>query len=394
MASSRRRLAERRKARGYSQEQFAEALRVDRTTVQRWEKGENDPQPWHRPKIARLLGLDATELEAVLGSGGTEHRTDGDDELEAWELLRRVRASDVGPETLSRLEADFDELAIAYATTPPQDLLPRVRRHTAYVAQLLDCRKPLKEHRRLLTVGGWLSLIGATLHIDLKQRHAAAARLQTAAALAHEADQPEIEAWCFETEAWRVLTAGDYQRALELSRTAQKAAPKGSSAAIQSTAQEGRARARLGQARETYAAIDRVHTMAASADTPERPEHHYRYDPSKSLAYTATTLAWLGDASAETHAREVIDRLNPSDDITKWPRRVATANIDLGLALLAQDRLDEACDAAQRAILSGRIVPSSHWRAREVVAGLEKRNLPEVKELREVYEGMKRLTDR
>lgn len=403
MAGKRRRFAERRKSCGYSQEEFAEAVKVDRTTVQRWEKGEREPQPWQRAKIAKALGVTAGELDDLLDAGAEVEQplsanswtpatvvVDGD-EFEAWELMRRVQSSDVGSETLDRLELAFDELAIAYPVTPPQELLQRVRQHLSYVSHLLDAKKSLREQRRLLVVGGWLSLFGATLHIDLEQENSATARLQAAAALARQAEHPEIEAWCFETEAWRVLTAGDYARAVELSQLAQTVAPAGSFAAIQSTAQEGRARARLGQSRETYIAIEKLRGMVSSLVRPDRPEHHYHYDPEKFLAYTATTLAWLGDAAAESYAREVIRRLGPSDDVSKWPRRVASANIDLALVLLKSDRLDEACDAAQKAILSGRVVPSNHWRALEVVKAVEARQLPAAPDLREAYQGLKSL---
>ena len=230
----------------------------------------------------------------------------GDDEYDAWELARRVAASDVGEETVGRLEAAVDDLATAYPKVPPAELLCEVRRHLGYVGRLVDARMSLDERRRLLVVGGWLSLLGATVHTDLKQQRAATARLQAAASLARQAGHDEIRAWCFETEAWRVLTEGEYGRALELSQAAQTLAPHGSSASIQATAQEGRARARLGQQADTYAAIDRVHKLVAPLAKPNRPEHHYRYDPDKSVAYTATTLAWLGDPAAETYAREVI----------------------------------------------------------------------------------------
>lgn len=313
-----------------------------------------------------------------------------DDETGAWELARRVQASDVGAATLDRLERAFDELATSYPNTPPQELLKRVRRHSSYVTSLLDGKKTLAEHRRLLVVGSWLSLLGATLHIDLEQDHAATARLRTAVLLAQETEHREIEAWCYETEAWRVLTDGDYLRAVELSQVAQSIAPAGTSALIQATAQEGRARARLGHAKETYAAIEQVQTMSAALPAADRhKEHHYQYDPSKLISYTATTLAWLGDGAAEPYAREVIARLSPSDDVTRWPRRVASANIDLALVLLTQNRLDEACNSAQKAILSGRVVPSNRWRALEVIKAVEERDLPEASDLREAYEGLK-----
>lgn len=399
VSSRRHRLAERRKASGLSQEGFAEAVGVDRSTVQRWESGKNEPQPWQRPSIAKALAVTSAELDTLLApvantpavsrTSWTATSSPDDDEFNALELARRVSASDVGRETLDRLECAFDGLAMKYPTSPPQDLLQRVRKHSSYVTCLMDARMTLAERRRLYAVAGWLQLLGATLHIDLHQNDAATARLQTAATLAQQAEHREMEAWCYETDAWRVLTDGDYRRALELSLTAQSLAPAGTSAAIQATAQEGRASARLGEAQESYSAIDRVHRMSTGMVPHKGTEHHYQYDPSKALAYTATTLAWVGDPAAEGYARQVIAELAPADDVEKWPRRVASANIDLALALLGSDRLDEACDAAQRAILSGRIVPSNHWRALEVVKAVEHRNLPEASDLREAYQGLK-----
>lgn len=160
--------------------------------------------------------------------------------------------------------------------------------------------------------------------------------------------------------------------------------------AVQATAQEGRAWSRLKQPKQTYATISRVHSLVSPMVRPEQPEHHYRYDPDKSVAYTATTLAWLGDPAAECYARDIITRLAPTDDVEKWPRRVASATIDLALVLLATNRLDEACDATLRAISSGRVVPSNHWRAAEVVEAVERRQLPEATSLREAYEQMRR----
>jgi len=58
-----------------------------------------------------------------------------------------------------------------------------------------------------------------------------------------------------------VLTQGDYRSAVGISQAAQRIAPKSGSAFIQATAQEGRAWARLGDARETRAALDRVETL-------------------------------------------------------------------------------------------------------------------------------------
>jgi transcriptional regulator with XRE-family HTH domain len=423
------RLATFRRAAEVTQGQLADAAICDRTNVVHIEKGRNrgDERFWGIAdevcKAGGVLLAGFHELEAVKAEHEQQARTaelaearakvaqfaaprgnglvvpspwlapaqlGESDEQDALELARRVAASDVGDETLTRLEAIVDELAVAYTKTPPTQLLDRIRQHLAYVNRLLDARKTLAEHRRLLVIGGWLSLLGATVHIDLKQQPAASARLKTAASLARHAGHDEIHAWCYETEAWRVLNDGKYPQALELSRAAQAIAPSGSSAAIQATAQAGRAWARLKQPKETYAAIAAVDHLVSPMARPEQPQHHYCYDPDKSIIYTATTLAWLGDPAAETYAREIITRLATTSDAGRWSRRVALANIDLALTLLITDRLDEACDATLRAISSGTVVPANRWRAAEVVKAVEARQLPEATVLREAYEGMRR----
>ena len=83
-------LIARRKAVGYSQEGLAESLRVDRSTIGRWESGETVPQPWIRPKLAKVLEVSLDELNDLLGQAKpvlaavTAHSSN--------ELLRRALA--------------------------------------------------------------------------------------------------------------------------------------------------------------------------------------------------------------------------------------------------------------------------------------------------------------
>lgn len=353
--------------------------------IKDWEAGKHQPKDPYRLLYCRVFGT----AEAELFSEAPESTAPGSphfaDEIEALELARRVAASDVGAETLDRLELAVDDLAMAYQGTPPAELLERVRQHVSYVSHLVDAKKTFAEHRRLLTAGGWLSLLASTCHIDLRQFEAARTWLQTTAQLAEHAEHPEIAAWCLETKAWQAVTTGDYRRALTLTQGAQAIAPRTSSAYIQATAQEGRIWARLGSGPETRDALNRVARLVSPLSMPEHPEHHYRYDPSKSEAYVATTLSWLGDPAAEPYARQVLARLESAADGLLRPRRAASARLDLALALLATDQPDEASQLALTTMTSGVLVPSNYWRAREVIGAIETRRMPEAAELREAY---------
>ena len=307
------------------------------------------------------------------------------DEIVALELGRLAEATEIGTGTVERLELAVDELAIAYPGTPSADLYARVRGYLSYVSRLLDARMTLAEHRRLLVVGGWMSLLAATTLIDLHRDHAGAAHLRTAARLAREAGHAEIAAWCLETQAWQVLTAGDYQRAADISQAAQRIAPKTGSAFIQATAQEGRAWARLGAAAQTRGVLSRVEALVSPLPMPERPEHHYRYDPPKAQVYVATTLSWLGDKAAEGLARQVLAAIEAPGERPR-PRRATLARLDLALALTSAGKHDEAVGMTLEAIKSGRLAPVDGRRAREIVLAVAERGVPEAAELAEAYQ--------
>ena len=70
-------MAQRRKAVGLTQEQLAERLGVERTTVVRWERGETQPLPWLRPKLARALGVSADRVEELLAADGGPSNPEG-----------------------------------------------------------------------------------------------------------------------------------------------------------------------------------------------------------------------------------------------------------------------------------------------------------------------------
>lgn len=86
-------LAACRLAAGYTQETFAEKLRVERGTVGRWERGVQSPQPWQRPDLATALDITLDHVEHQRGQ--SPERTWGGDNarLRACAALWRVSCS-------------------------------------------------------------------------------------------------------------------------------------------------------------------------------------------------------------------------------------------------------------------------------------------------------------
>ncbi len=69
MKAKRRALAQRREIVGHTQETLAEFMRVELSTVGRWERGETSPQPWCRPRLAQALTVSLEELDRMLAEG-------------------------------------------------------------------------------------------------------------------------------------------------------------------------------------------------------------------------------------------------------------------------------------------------------------------------------------
>ncbi|MDT8916021.1 helix-turn-helix transcriptional regulator [Amycolatopsis sp. PS_44_ISF1] len=69
MGQPRIRLRRARKKAGYTLEQLAYALGVDRSTVWRWEKGDMEPLPYKRPELSKVLGVTEEQLEELLWEG-------------------------------------------------------------------------------------------------------------------------------------------------------------------------------------------------------------------------------------------------------------------------------------------------------------------------------------
>jgi transcriptional regulator with XRE-family HTH domain len=118
MPQKRARLATRRKAVGFSQDQLAEQLKVDRFTVARWESGDTEPQPWIRPRLARALQVSVDQLDGLLMEGGMTEDENAD-RLDY--ALTHPGSTDVV--TVAHLKREVQQLDELYVRVPSTALL-------------------------------------------------------------------------------------------------------------------------------------------------------------------------------------------------------------------------------------------------------------------------------
>jgi tetratricopeptide (TPR) repeat protein len=337
--------------------------------------------------IAAALEVDMAALltrQAQAQAAPRKNGAQADPGLDAVEVARLAERSDLGHGTLDTIDAIVDRLCRDYSREPVGWLLPKVNDRLGRVIGLLGGHVRLDEHRRLLVAAGWLEVLRATLAFDLRDRVAAEASRSVAQRLAVQAEHPEIVAWTFELQAWWALTDRSFRAAVDRSRQGQAVSLRHSSAMAQLAAQEARAWARLGDRRETRAALERADAALATLPVPDHPEHHFVFDGDKLHFYSATCYAWLGMADpAEEHAREVIRQCGDG----RWKTRFANAHVDLGLARTHRGEIDGAAEAGQRALAVFDVPPSATlWRAADLDRALHPYgDVAEVRDWRERY---------
>ncbi len=165
MASKRQRLAQRRKAVGLSQEELAEQLGVDRSTVVRWEAGDTEPQPWLRPKLARTLQVSLEQLDELLAEAG-------DPDAPADERLRYALKypGSVDLVAIARLRERVEELDLRYDNAPSTSLLADAGQCLGQVAFLRAHAATSRVRRELYAVEAEAATLMGQLVWDASQR--------------------------------------------------------------------------------------------------------------------------------------------------------------------------------------------------------------------------------
>lgn len=382
MPPKRLRFIERRKAAGYTQETFAEALHVDRTTIGRWERGDSDPQPYIRPKLARLLHVSPRELASLLGEG-TESAVivPPADPDEGADVHRRQFLSvssvaavhSVSPVPKRVIEAldiilarDADTLGVAVdslhelvthytevlPSTPPASLYDDLLSVRSYANTLVSHARMTPYFADLMGVAGWLSNLLAVTTSYLGDHGTALLWCADAERQGEACGQPDLVGWATLSRATIAYYKGQARRSSELAQRGQHTALVGSVVRAKLAAQEMRALAMLGD----------VDGMAHARTGARRALESLSPEPARkgvfSIAlgddppYTATSLLHVGkfgDAAQAT--REVLETAYPASGFEQErSTNYARTQLILGLAEAGQGNVGEAVAAGHAAL--------------------------------------------
>ena len=191
MPAKRQRLAARRKAAGFSQEQLAERLGIDRSTVARWESGETGPQPWIRPRLARVLQVSLDQLDRLLAGGGPAG-------AEAAERMSHALTHPGSADlvTVAGLRSQVHHLDEQYVHVASSSLLARAGQCLGQVCFLSAHANNSRVRRELYAVEAEAAILMGQLVWDASQRrdHASARMyLDQAIDAARQVRDPAVE---------------------------------------------------------------------------------------------------------------------------------------------------------------------------------------------------------
>jgi transcriptional regulator with XRE-family HTH domain len=358
------RLAAERQARGWTQQQTVEALRMQSDHPlpggehllrmwKNWEHGKHRPRPEYQRLIAAAFGSVSAAIFGPDDSTSLRRSTSATPGLDldnTLELVERIRRSDLDRASLDTLSITVARLCSEYPYMPSADLRRESQVWMNKLVQLLDGRLTLTQHREVLVLAGWLALLVGCVEYDTQDLRAAEATRKAAATLGREAGHAEIMAWAQEMSCWFALTQGRYRQVIEAARAGREMAPH-EAVSVQLAGQEAKAWARMGDRRQVELALERGRVLMESLPYPDNLDNHFTFDPDKFDFYAMDCFRRTGnDTMATLHAQEVIRKSTTPDGSMRSPMRIAEARTTLAVASARQGDLDGAIDAGNAAL--------------------------------------------
>jgi transcriptional regulator with XRE-family HTH domain/tetratricopeptide (TPR) repeat protein len=347
---------------GFTQEQLAAALGVDRTTVQRWESGERETQPWLRPRLAVALQVNRDELDRLMSpvpepeSPGRRILAESGDDMRRRELLRlfsMVATTLTMPASLvpTRAATRCGTVGIAdhvqlnthlgrvYALSSSKaEVLPLVRRQLDVLIDRLTEPHGPGSHRQLCALAGDLFQLAGEIFFD-RDAYTDAALCYTLAAQASK-DAHAYDLWATALTRHAYLSVyerrhADAQPMLDLAAALARSGDSGLSTRHWVAAVQAETHAGLGDLASCERALDEAEQVG-DLTGPIHNGGWLRFDGTRLAEVRGTCYATLGRADSAEQA------LTRALRQTLSPRRRASVLADLaviGIQLRDRDRV-------------------------------------------------------
>jgi transcriptional regulator with XRE-family HTH domain len=376
MAAKRQRLAARRKAVGFSQEQLAERVGVERSTVVRWESGETEtgPQPWIRPKLARALQISVEQLDGLLlscepdvqhaevvAASARDARPDGAvvdakdlSNPHQVEALRQEFHDAISEGTMADANLDeWERTVIRYGRAtrdrPAGVLLEDLKADLDELKHALQRHRSASALRRLTRVAAHMSGLMCLTLCKLDDRRAFRRWSRTARLAADEAGDPVTLSWILAQEAYGHYYSSDLMEAMDVARRAQDTVPATPCVgATLAAALEARAHAAMGRHQETRAALGRAEDILSHLDSDALMPSAFGYNEAQLRFHEGNAYTHLRDTNAALKAQDRALELCAPGDYTDW----AMTRLDRASCLTNRGETADALDYATETLIN------------------------------------------
>ncbi|CAM4178572.1 helix-turn-helix transcriptional regulator [Nocardiopsis rhodophaea] len=343
MAAKRVRLAQHRKSAGYSQEKLAGILGVERSTVVRWETAETEPQPWVRPRLARALKVTPEELQALLDDVTVLQAQPS--ERMNYVLEHPAQADLVAVAYLHERIRQLDE---QYDKTPSTALLGSAGQVHGQVRFLRQNATSPRTRKALLEVEAESATFMSQLVWDVSQRRdhvAPRAYLDAAIDAARQARDPSTEAYATLRKSYLALYGekNPQQGAVLATAAAEVATHVSPALTGLSFLHVAEGRAMMGDLKSCEEALAKAEAQFDRMHPDDVAAEYYTLSEYNRLAGSCYLFLGLPERA------EPILRMT-TRSLTERKKSQAIAYANLALALIRQDKCDEAADALHRTI--------------------------------------------
>lgn len=378
MPERRTRLTERRKELGLTQEDLAEALQVERSTVARWEVGSNSPGLYARRRLAEVLQVpldrvvdlltpgqitspNAAGSHATLAEGWPVHNeTDGLRVLattaaqSSTVFTELFSSTNVSEDVLEQFRFTLSRIATAYVHAPLLPLFTELITVRDQLFALLQGRQSPHQSRDLFLLAGTACLLLAHASQNLGETSSSLAQVRAARLCAERAGHTGLQAWTAGTGALIAEWSPQSRMSLKLAQHAASIAPPGE-ARIRIAAIEARTAARIGDETLARQALDRMQDARQESPVHDEVEQFgglLTFPAAKQDYYLGGTYTLLGDhEAAHQHASAAIGAYRDGPPEERSYGDEALAHIDLITIGILEGGFDDDAEGALRHVL-------------------------------------------